>query len=396
MIGDRIKRKRQALGLSLQDLADRLEGLGIRLSRAALSNYENNKATPNAKTLWGIAKLLEASMDYFVEERNVEIVLQGFRKKASATQTKVDQMKAFVLDELEKRMELDSVLGEAAPKDLPVQTVLEDPAEAEGIARKTRKVWELGDQPIASVSTLLEARGWYVLEVPDDPEFDGVAGYVESNHRPFAVSRRGIPVDRTRLNLLHEAGHAFVACADEKENEKAAFRFATAILFPKECVFDEIGRKRESITMDELLYAKKKYGLSMQAIVFRLRDLEVISDSYFTLFFRYFSQMGFRKEEPGSKELKFQEEAMALGGKVHRAFAEGLITEADAARLLPGFRVSVEAPGRIASSEIKRILSLPTEERERILAASAEAVKDAYENPDVNISGLVDDIIEYT
>ena len=53
---DRIKRKRQALGLSLQDLADRLEGLGIRLSRAALSNYENNKATPNAKTLWGIAK----------------------------------------------------------------------------------------------------------------------------------------------------------------------------------------------------------------------------------------------------------------------------------------------------------------------------------------------------
>jgi len=396
MIGDRIRRKRQALGLSLQDLADRLEGLGIKLSRAALSNYENHKATPNAKTLWGISKILEASMDYFVEERNVEIVLQGFRKKASATQTKVDQVKAFVLDELEKRIELDSVLGEAESKNYPVQTKLEDSAEAEVVARKIRKAWELGDQPIASVSSLLESKGWYVLEVPDDPEFDGVAGYVESNHRPFAVSRRGIPVDRTRLNLLHEAGHAFISCADEKENEKAAFRFATALLFPKDRVFDEIGRKRDSIAIDELLFAKKKYGLSMQAIAFRLKDLEVISESYFTLFFRYFSQMGFRKEEPGSKELKFQEESMAFGGKVHRAFAEGLITEADAARLLPGFRASADAPSRIASSEIKRILSLPSEERERILAASAEAVKDAYDDPDVNSSGLVDDLIEYS
>lgn len=396
MIGDRIRRRRQAQGLSLQDLADRLEGLGIKLSRAALSNYENNKATPNAKTLWGIAKILGASMDYFVEERNVEIVLQGFRKKASASQAKLDQVKAFVLDELEKRVELDSILGEPDLKDSPVQTKLKDPAEAEDLARKIRKSWGLGDQPIASVSSLLEARGWYVLEVPDDPEFDGVAGYVESNRRPFAVSRKGIPIDRTRLNLLHEAGHAFVSCADEKENEKAAFRFATALLFPKEQVFDEIGRKRDSITVDELLYAKKKYGLSMQAIAFRLKDLEVISESYFTLFFRFFSQMGFRKEEPGSKELKFQEEPMVFGGKVHRAFAEGLITEADAARLMPGFRVSADAPGRIASSEIKRILSLPTEERERILAASAEAVKDAYDDPDVNSSGLVDDLIEYT
>lgn len=395
MIGDRIKRKRQAQGLSLQDLADRLEALGIKLSRAALSNYEMNKASPNAKTLWGIAKILNTTMDYFLSENETAIVLQGFRKKASTSQSRVEHIKAYIYDEIEKRIELDSILGEEWSAELPVQYNISSVEEAEDLAIRQRAAWNLGDQPIASVTSFLEAKGWYVLQIPNEQDFDGMAGYIESSRRPFAVSRSGIAVDHIRLNLLHEAGHAYVAGKDDKESEKAAFRFAASLLYPRERVWEEIGRKRNSIDIEELLVAKARYGLSMQAIVYRLRDLAVISESYYVLLFRYFNGMGIRVDEPGSNDLKFQESPMVFRGKVHRAFSEGLISESDAERLLPGFRSSSDSPGRLSSVEIKRILSLTSEERDKILEISAHAAVEAYADPDVNISGLADDIIEH-
>jgi Zn-dependent peptidase ImmA (M78 family) len=384
------------MGLSLQDLADRLGQLDVKLSRAALSNYETNKSSPSAKNLWGIAKILNASMDYFVAAEERSIVLQGFRKKADTPASRVNQLRALIEDEIEKRMDLDAVLGEEEPRDLPTQKKIDSVAQAEEIARDIRSAWGLGDQPISSVSSTLEAKGWYVLEVPYDDGFDGLAGFIESNHRPFAVSRTGIAVDRVRLNLLHEAGHAFVAGDDDKASEKAAFRFAAAFLLPRERAIEDLGRKRSSVDMEELLFAKKRYGLSMQAIAYRLKDLEIISESYMVLLFRYFTSMGMRVEEPGSRELMFEEKPMAFASKVHRAFAEGLITEDDAVRLLPGFRETRSSPDRLSSSEIKRILSLPGEERNRILEASAAAAEGVYSDPDVNIAGLADDIIEYS
>jgi len=396
MIGDRIKRKRQAHGLSLQDLADRLEGLGIKLSRAALSSYETKKSSPNANTLWGIAKILDTTMDYFVVDGEVEIVLQGFRKKASLSQTKVEQIKSYIYDEIEKRIELGSILGEDAPTDLPDQRIITSPDEAEDVAIEQRNKWKLGDQPIASVTSLLEAKGWYVLQIPDEQKFDGMAGYIESTRRPFVVSRLGIAADRIRLNLLHEAGHAFVEAQDDKANEKAAFRFAASFLYPSERVWEEFGRKRTSVDVEELLVAKAHYGLSMQAIAFRLRDLGVISESYYVLLFRYFSGMGFRVEEPGSSELKFEESPMVFKRKVHRALSEGLISSSDAERFLPGFRPAQNSPARLSSLEIKRLLSLSSAERDKVLEASAQAALEIYADPEVNISGAVDDIIEYS
>lgn len=87
---------------------------------------------------------------------------------------------------------------------------------------------------------------------------------------------------------------------------------------------------------------------------------------------------------------------MAFKGKVHRAYSEGLIAESDAERLLPGFRSSADSPTRLSSIEIKRLLLLSGEERDKILEASAQTAMEAYADPDVNISELSDDIIEYS
>jgi Zn-dependent peptidase ImmA (M78 family) len=396
MIGDRIRRKRLASGMSLQNLVDMLAGNGVHLSKAALSNYETNKTLPNAKTLWALANAFRVSMEYFIHEQPTSLVLNGYRKRAGLSVARHDQIIAIVQDEIEKRAEIERILSVEQAVDLPRRKTIGDAAEAEQIAAKVRKDWGLGDHPIASVTALLEEQGWYVIQSPSEEDFDGLSGFVKPQNRPFAVSRRGISIDRMRLNLLHEVGHAYIECSDEKISEKAAFRFASALLLPKSRVLEEIGRSRSSFTLNELILLKKKYGVSIQAMAFRFRDLGVISQSYFSLFFTWINQQGFKVQEPGSEQLTFQEESTVFRAHVLRALSEGMISESEFSRFLPGLPFPDASTGFGSSTEIKRLLSLPKEEREKVLEAAASAAVEAYKSTEVNLGDLVDEAKEYT
>lgn len=395
MIGSRIRRKRLAAGLSLQELSDRLKTVGTPLTRAALSNYETGKSTPSAKALWGIAKVLEESLDYFMAEKEVTLTLQGFRKKAASTKGELDTVKAYVEDEIEKHVILDQVLPITSNADTPKQVVVSSPEDAEKVADNLRAKWDLGSQPIASVTTLLEDHGWYVVEIQDGPHVDGFSGYVKETNRHFAVSRRAKAIDRIRLNLLHEAGHSLLRNDDQKLEEKCANRFAASFLLPRDRVKGEFGEHRSSLELQELLSVKKKYGISMQATTFRLRDTGVISESYFTLLFTYYSKMSYRKEEPGSEDLPFQEHPLALQAKVHRALAEGLITEQDALRMIPNLRLREDHFASISSAAIKELMHKSREERDEVLRMAADAAASDYEDPELNISDIAEPYDEH-
>jgi hypothetical protein len=178
--------------------------------------------------------------------------------------------------------------------------------------------------------------------------------------------------------------------------EKGVFRFASALLLPEKRVYEEVGRKRSSFTLNELVLLKKKYGVSIQAMAFRFRDLEIISHSYFSLFFTWINQHGFKVQEPGSDQLTFQEEPTAFKAQVYRALSEGLLSQNDFSRLLPGNPIQPEGASLGSSAEIKRLLSLPKEEREKVLEAAANAAVDDYASSEVNLGDLVDDIKEYS
>ena len=86
---------------------------------------------------------------------------------------------------------------------------------------------------------------------------------------------------------------------------------------------------------------KHRYGLSMQAWVYRAKDLGIISESAAVTLFRRFrtmaSQRG-RKDEPG--EPYQVEEPARLIRLVHRALAEDMISRSRAAELRRTERVA--------------------------------------------------------
>ena len=126
--------------------------------------------------------------------------------------------------------------------------------------------------------------------------------------------------------------------------------------------------------MMELLYLKRRYGISVQAVLFRLRDLGIITNAYYKRWCINITRAGWKKREPieipPEKPERFRQQ-------VHRALSEELITKTEAEQLLD---YAAKPSANRSLSERHQFLELPKEERERILSEQAEEMADFYEH----------------
>jgi hypothetical protein len=227
---------------------------------------------------------------------------------------------------------------------------------------------------------MLEDHLVHVLELDGPENFDGISALVMDAHgKPKAaavVSRKGVAGERQRLNLAHELGHVVLKPSKKVDEEKAAFRFAAAFLAPRLCIEREIGTRRTRIRLEELLILKRRFGISIQALLRRLLDLETIGDSQYKWWFMFLGKMHWRKDEP---EPLNPETATWLKQAVHRSVAEGYITPEEGGKML-GEKLEAEAgPGMLRR---RAFLKLPLEERRKILETQADKLQKHYEQAD--------------
>ena len=123
-----------------------------------------------------------------------------------------------------------------------------------------------------------------------DKPFDGISALAYSNESQLkaaaVVSKKNIPGERQRLNLAHELGHIVLDVPKGLDEEKVAFRFGGAFLAPKETVLKAVGTRREHFQPRELFILKKIFGISIQALLFCLKDLDIISQTSFSNWYR--------------------------------------------------------------------------------------------------------------
>jgi Zn-dependent peptidase ImmA (M78 family) len=165
--------------------------------------------------------------------------------------------------------------------------------------------------------------------------------------KPVAVVvRRNVNVERNRFTLAHELAHAAIGeCANGKP-EKAMDRFAAAFLMPADHLRKEIGRSRRSLGYNELVELKHLYGVSMMALLMRLRDIDVISESDLKNLYRSPARSWLKSEpEPLSEhgEIAKLERPRRFEAYVYRALAEHLIPSSRAAAILRKPTQHVEA-----------------------------------------------------
>jgi Zn-dependent peptidase ImmA (M78 family)/DNA-binding XRE family transcriptional regulator len=328
--GIRLASARKMAGLSLQQLSDQLDNV---VTKQSLSKYEQNVMKPDSELLIKIASVLAVNIDYFFRESKVKLEGIEFRKKVKLSKTQEEVIKEKTIDFLERYFELENILDIKSDFTNPlINNEVKTFEDVEQCALDLRIAWELGLNPILNVVEMLEDKHVKVFEIEASESFDGLSAYV--NGIPVIVINKSFDVVRRRFTALHELAHIlldFDNAIPEKEVEKMCHAFAGAFLLPKKSFIVEFSRHRNHISLMELKHIKSYYGISIQAIMARARNLEIIDANHYKSFSIYFNMQGFRKNEPGEytgteKSLRFQQ-------LLYRAAAEEVISLNKAASL---------------------------------------------------------------
>ncbi|MCX7038286.1 MAG: XRE family transcriptional regulator [Spirochaetes bacterium] len=331
--GERLKAARVMAGLSQEDLAARISN---RITKQAISKYEKDLMKPEgSSTLIAMAGALQVPVDYFFRTVSREPLDAHFRKRAAVRAKPVRAVTEMVRDRLERYVELEELLGIRSDFVSPLRREeLGAEDDSLGAARKLRVAWGIGkDQPVPSVTQLFEDKGIKLITVRGFGGFDGMAGYYR-NH-PFISIQENFPKERIRFTLLHELAHLLLWDSnhqDDKQDEKLCHLFASEFLLPAHVLREELSWKiRHSVAIPELLQLKEKYGISMQAILFRAHSLSLLTDAGYKALLREFGARGWRRNEPG--EYPGDERPIRFERLLFRAISEDVISLSKAAAL---------------------------------------------------------------
>jgi transcriptional regulator with XRE-family HTH domain len=340
-IGDRIKQARLAAGLSLRQLAD----LAAPLSATAISRYENGLDMPGTDVLLRLARALGLKVEYFLRQLSVEITCSHFRKHGRVPAKVRTSLLHRIVGELERYLAVEEVFGpnRFMPFEMPNAASLgvQEVGDAEAVAEQLRTDWDLGLDPIGNLCETLEDRGVKVVLVAPIEKFDGFSCWANGNI-PVVAAPDAPPRARQRLAIAEELGHLLLRLSGDVDEEKIAYRFASAFLVPRESVEMEIGLRRGRLSEFELLTLKKKWGLSMESWIHRVHDLRILNESAYRRVQKTFRSRNWHLQEPGDMDHDAApEQSLRMQRLVEQAVAEDLISAGRAADFLGRYLVDV-------------------------------------------------------
>ena len=305
IIGERLKEVREARKMTQEELSRR-----IGITRASISAFEKGLKFPSIQTVDQLSKELKIPMAYLQNERPLRSNRSGplsYRKKSRTSQAVQNQMSRFE----EWLEDIYSVYSNYI--DFPeVNFLPADPVDYENlsdddiekIAGELRIQWGMGIGPIENLTDFIEANGIVVGRAFLVSDVEAVS--VWHSHRPYILVNKTInSCARIRMSLAHELGHLvlhrLVNEEDYDNNEKhilmenQATLFAGCFLFPRRSFCNEF----HTIRTDALFILKKRWKVSMGAIVMRAKNLDLITENNVTAFYKQLSARGYsRKKEP--------------------------------------------------------------------------------------------------
>ncbi|WP_124048097.1 MULTISPECIES: helix-turn-helix domain-containing protein [Bacillus subtilis group] len=298
---------REAKGMTTREFADR-----IGVSHQMVSKYENGQSMPTPSLLDKMILELNLPFRFFLKPLNENITGKPvfFRSRAISSKKlkKIHEIKLEWLIEVQHY--LDNILDFPSvnlPSNVKNNSFFQplDFEDIDEIAMQLREAWGLNAGPISNLILLMEKNGIVVSKVTmADIKIDACSAW-DKQGRPFILlgnNKRSF--SRSRFDLAHELGHLILhrhlklnEFNDKKiynRLEEEADYFASSFLLPKESFMEEF----ISSSLEYFISMKKRWKLSIQALVYRASSLNLISDNQKSYLWRQISSKGWRKGEP--------------------------------------------------------------------------------------------------
>lgn len=214
--------------------------------------------------------------------------------------------------------------------DLPLPDILDLGGDTpETAARSLREKWGLGEQPIKNMVHLLEAKGVRLFSMAENTQTVD-AFSVWRGETPYVFLNTLKTAEHSRHDAAHELGHLTLHKHGGPHGRKAedhANDFASAFLMPSADVLAVLPRVH---TLNQIIEAKKRWGVSVMSLIHRLNRLGIISPWQYRMFCIEATEKGFRKGEPYG----MARELSVVWQKVLTALWKERTTKADIAKSL--------------------------------------------------------------
>ena len=316
--GERLRNARVYNGISLTDLANQSE-----IKKQSISLYENGKNTPDYEKVCVLSKILGFPVDYFFQDDKIKTYTETTYFRSQATATK--KSRAAQSAKLEFVAQMYEVLCDYIDfplyKDPKIEFIgFDDPLECESkeaideievAANKVRQCWKIPDGPIKDLQYVLEKNGILVTGFPINADkidaFSQRTIVDKADVFLIAVALGSQNSEcRIRFDMAHELGHIVLhpwsediesLSKDEfRARERQANMFASAFLLPKNGFLRDVLQYPTDLQYYRFL--KKKWKVSIQAMIVRAKQLNAISSSQYQYMFRQVSKNGWRTKEP--------------------------------------------------------------------------------------------------
>lgn len=286
----------------------------VGVSPATISKWRAGTQAPEREALERLAGVVNVTPEWFTRLPTEKVSLPLFRSNASVHVA----ARAMLEARLEWAQDIAVALMEFVdyPElNLPTRC-FSDPEQItsediESAACECRDLWRLGRVAIQDLALAVEGAGVILIrEETGIAQIEGLSAWSNVLGRPLIL----LSADkdngyRSRFDLAHELGHLVFhrhiqRTTDHDRHklmEKQAHHFAGAFLLPAETFASEI---RMPVTLDDLLLLKRRWGVSVAAIIMRLHALGLLDEEGKLALFKRRSARWGGKSEPSDGDRK--------------------------------------------------------------------------------------------
>jgi len=279
-VGARIAASRKALGLSQDDLAEKVE-----LDRTAITKIEAGRRHISSLELVRLADVLGRPLEWFVSDPPASII----SRRAAVAGGRGDEFSDYAIEDAARDLavlvDVRALGPHSAKGSLRSITAGETGWGPEEAAAQARKLLTVdSNSPLYDIAGYVERVGLFPYSVSLGPaSADG--SYAEVDGLGVTVINGEIDPGRRRFTLAHELGHHLFGDAysvdwgiDTSATEQALDAFAAALLLPRAGVSSlwQALRQEHSLRQSAIILSAE-FRVSWTAALRRLRSFELIS-----------------------------------------------------------------------------------------------------------------------
>jgi Zn-dependent peptidase ImmA (M78 family)/transcriptional regulator with XRE-family HTH domain len=297
-IGERLRKARDNAKLRQAEAAAKVD-----MSRTTLVAIEQGQRRARFDEIRHLAKLYGTSINALLREEAVHVDLAPkFRKHFGKQDDAVEDAAKLLSDLAQAEVELENLLGVKRARNYPPERIIlpgDVRAQAEQDATELRQWLGLGLAPITDIVTLLELElGVRVYIRRFDGRISGLFAYDDKIGACILLNANH-PRERRTQTASHEMGHLVSTrrqpevLEDKAENsreERYATAFGVAFLTPARAVmqkFKEVTAGAEKLTRRHVIILAHAFGVSREAIVRRLENLQLTKEGTWDWFDTY-------------------------------------------------------------------------------------------------------------